>query len=523
MSSCEALFPCRSILVGCALLGMHALACSGGSGFSDKDSALDGSTSGASQTSDDSDASVVVIANPNGDDASAEGANDEGASPDAGTDAAADAQAAVDATSISPSCSPSELDCGGLCVPIDTNNCGACGTKCAAPDGGTATCTEASRAYSCGIACGTNLTHCGNACVDSQSDSNNCGRCGHGCASGACVAGECQSWVVANTSAQNAGLPVVRAGVYGVVDIVADGSNVVWIDTTEGVLQASAAGASAPIINLAPFQRSTTSSPSNLAMANGVVVWTVLDVNNGVSVWTATEGVGNSGASIASLGSSSAGDLPSGLALDATGANAYFLDSQNGSNPSPHSPGLYKCDLGNKSCSLLYDVTLPQTFLLSNDVAFGDARLFWTDSTAGSVLRADYSTNQVGTAVSGQNGPCLLALDATYVYWVDVSPADAGAGSAASFSIARTSQSSPGTVTSVVPSASGTLSGMGTDGTNLYFIGGADQGELLYAPADGSAAPRSLKDGQQAYAIAVAGGAIYWLNGDNTIDGIAAP
>ncbi len=519
MSRYEAFLPCGSIMAGCALLGMHALACSGSSGFSDKGSAMDGSMSGASQSSDDSDAGVVVIANPNGDDAS-EGASEEAASPDAGTDAAADAQAAVDATSITPSCSPSELECGGLCVPIDTTNCGACGMKCAAPDGGTATCTEASRVYSCGIACGMNLTHCGGSCVDLQSDSNNCGRCGHGCARGACAAGECQSWVVANTSAQNTGLPVVRGGVYGVADMAADGSSVVWIDATEGVLQVSAAGASAPIVNLAPFQRSTTSSPSSLAMANGVVVWTVLDVNNGVSVWTATEGVANSGAAVASLGSSSAGDLPSGLALDATGANAYFLDSQNGSNPSPHSPGLYKCDLGNKSCSLLYDVTLPQSFLLSNDVAFGGARLFWTDSAAGSVLRADYSTNQMGVAVSGQSAPCLLALDATYVYWVDVSPADAGA---ASFSIARTPQSSPGTVTSVVASTSGTLSGMGTDGTNLYFIGGDNQVELLYAPVDGSAAPRSLKDGQQPYAIAVAGGAIYWLNGDNTINGIAAP
>ena len=32
-----------------------------------------------------------------------------------------------------------------------------------------------------------------------------------------------------------------------------------------------------------------------------------------------------------------------------------------------------------------------------------------------------------------------------------------------------------------------------------------------------------LKAGQQAYGLAVGGGAIYWLNGDNTIDGIAAP
>ena len=62
---------------------------------------------------------------------------------------------------------------------------------------------------------------------------------------------------------------------------------------------------------------------------------------------------------------------------------------------------------------------------------------------------------------------------------------------------------------------------MRTDGTNVYFADGT--GQLEYAPVHGSAASQPLKAGQQADAIAVGGGAIYWLNGDNTIDGIAAP
>ena len=153
------------------------------------------------------------------------------------------------------------------------------------------------------------------------------------------------------------------------------------------------------------------------------------------------------------------------------------------------------------------------------------ARLFWTDSAFGTIVRADYSSNVMGSAVTGQSGPCLLALDSTYVYWANVSLGDAGPASASSFSIGRTPQATPGTVTPVVPSVAGFLDGMQSDGTNLYFVqGGSGQvGLLEYVPVDGSAAPRSLKDGQQAYGLAVGGGAIFWLNADNTIYGIAAP
>jgi hypothetical protein len=523
MSSHEAFWRRKFLVAGCALLGTHAVACSGGTGFTAQGSQPDGSVFDAAQNPDDSDAGIVVVVNPAGNDASAGDATRD-AGTVAATDAGMDSPKGEDAGTDSPSCSSSELACGGLCVSIDTNNCGACGANCAAPDGGTASCTEVSHAYSCGIACDTNLTHCGNSCVDLQTDSNNCGRCGHGCVGAACVAGQCQSWVVTSTSASNANLPVVRGGVYGHADLVTDGNSIVWIDATQGVLQVSATGPSSAVVNLSPFQYSTSVSPANLAMAQGVVVWTLSDANNGVSIWAATEGSANSGAPIASLGASSAGDLPSGLALDANGANAYFLDSWNPSASAPHSPGLYKCNLGNKSCSLLYSVTVPRTLFLANDVAMSGARLFWTDSASGTVEHADYSANVMGSAVTGQSGPCLLTLDANYVYWANVSLPDADAGTSLSFSIDRTPEATPGTVTSVVPSVLGSLNGVASDGTNLYFIQvGSGQGLLEYAPVDGSSAPRSLKDAQRAYALAVGGGAIFWLNGDNTIDGIAAP
>jgi hypothetical protein len=501
---------------------MLASACGGGAGFTSQGTGQDASVSGGS------DGGVVVVVSPNTDaegPVDAVGESTPAAEPDGG-----EAQKQGDATADGPSCSPSDLECSGTCVAIDTDNCGACGTKCSAPDGGTPTCNEVNHAYKCDIACSANLTHCGNACVSVQTDSNNCGRCGHGCLAGACVSGQCQSWLVANTSAANAGLFVPRAGRfasnpggYGWSQMLTDGTNLVWIDVQQGILEVSAkAGPSSPIGNLSPLHGANPVSPANLAMANGVVVWTVSDASSGVALWAASEGQYPSGAMVASLGPNSVGDLPSGLALDSTAANAYFIDSVNSTGTSPQSPGLYKCNLANKSCSVLYAVTVPISFLLSNDLAIGGSRLFWTDSASGSISRADYTSNALGTVVSNQNAPCLLALDATNLYWDSVVLGDAGTPS---FSIAATPQASPGAVTSVVSSTSGSLGGMASDGTNLYFIENAPtgMGQLEYIPVNGSSAPQPLKPAQQAVALAVGGGAIYWLNGDDTIDGIAAP
>ena len=512
-------------LAGCVLLSTVGLACGGGSGFTSVP------TEGGTEVMNASDGGVVVIV----------GSDSEATSPvdaDAATPAvAADAQAAdvqgpvgaADAAleagaDAGPSCAPSELACDGHCVSIDTGHCGSCAIACPAPSGGAATCTQASGVYACGISCNANLTHCGGACVDTQSDANNCGRCGHGCVGGACVAGQCQSWTVANASVNNAGLTVVRAGTLGHVDIATDGTNVIWIDRTQGVLQASAtAGPSAPVVNLSPMQQSSTVSPANLAMGHGVVVWTLSDVANGVSLWAATEGTPNSGVQIASLGAGSAGDLPSGLALDATASTAYFFDSENNSGYAPQSPGLYKCVLANKTCSVLYAATVPSYLALANDVAMANGVLYWTDSASGTVSRANYATNSMGTIVTNQTAPCLLATDASYVYWASVTLTSGASPSSASFAIARSS--STGGPSAVVPGTSGALMGMGTDGNYLYFAHNtATQiGQLDYVPVDGSAGPTPLKAGQQAYALAVGGGAIYWLNGDNTIDGIAAP
>ena len=74
-----------------------------------------------------------------------------------------------------PACDMGQTRCGGVCVDTQSNssNCGGCGTTCAAGQ----TC----RAGSCqaDMMCMTGQTLCGTTCVDTTNDVANCGSCGN--------------------------------------------------------------------------------------------------------------------------------------------------------------------------------------------------------------------------------------------------------------------------------------------------------------------------------------------------------
>ena len=83
------------------------------------------------------------------------------------------------------SCCFGGVACDGACVQpqTDANNCGACGKSCTA--------SEVCSAGAC-TACPANRTQCTTQCADLANDPFNCGACGKVCgASQSCVAGSC--------------------------------------------------------------------------------------------------------------------------------------------------------------------------------------------------------------------------------------------------------------------------------------------------------------------------------------------
>jgi hypothetical protein len=81
----------------------------------------------------------------------------------------------------------------------DLSNCGACGNSCTAPGGGgTEACTNGLCVGSCssGTLCGASVNNTGGgACVNTNTDKNNCGACGNVCPAPANSVATCSAHV----------------------------------------------------------------------------------------------------------------------------------------------------------------------------------------------------------------------------------------------------------------------------------------------------------------------------------------
>jgi hypothetical protein len=137
------------------------------------------------------------------------------------------------------SCPPAEMQCGGQCIdPLhDRGNCGKCGNTCppdqpcsngqcgTGPAGipgipGTPSVpgvpgtpftpgipsttatpgTAATTATSGTVSCSSGQTNCGGSCINTQTNSQHCGKCNNSCASGqSCSGAKCGNYVVTMT------------------------------------------------------------------------------------------------------------------------------------------------------------------------------------------------------------------------------------------------------------------------------------------------------------------------------------
>jgi alpha-tubulin suppressor-like RCC1 family protein len=100
-------------------------------------------------------------------------------------------------------CGSSELFCGGLCVPNDAVNCGACGNDCSNEHAtSTAECVDGVCTFP-GLTCAAGWAHCagdagaadaGPGCETDLSQAAHCGSCANACASGSTCSGSAGSY-----------------------------------------------------------------------------------------------------------------------------------------------------------------------------------------------------------------------------------------------------------------------------------------------------------------------------------------
>ena len=150
-------------------------------------------------------------------------------------------------------CASGQTLCGNVCVNTqnDLNNCGACGTVCpASPPNGTEVCSGGT----CGVTCNGAFTNCGGQCVDVQTNNNDCGACNHVCPSGqSCEAASCA-------------LPTYTIG--GTVSGLAAGDSLVLQDNGGNNLTLSANGTftfTTPIHSLGTYAVTVLTNPSSPA------------------------------------------------------------------------------------------------------------------------------------------------------------------------------------------------------------------------------------------------------------------
>ena len=295
--------------------------------------------------------------------------------------------------------------------------------------------------------------------------------------------------------------------------IATDGVDVVWLDSAQGVSEAAVvpvAPDAVPIVLSAPTAGTGSSGPQlgQIAMANGVVAWTETDPTLGLETWTALEGQVGSGAS---TNVTAMVDCTGwGLGLNSTGTAAYFnSECAQGAN-------LLGCNLGGANACSALGITDPSTSTSNgNDVSVGPNDVFVTDSANGALWRYDVPTGTFSQIETGQGDPFLLTVDSSFVYW-------ASQGPNLTFTISRTSQITPASPPQpVVGATGGVVTGIATDGTNVYVSGEVNAGAtrvgvVASVPVTGGAQLKHLyASADLPLAIAAAGGVVVWLDGSD--------
>ena len=305
---------------------------------------------------------------------------------------------------------------------------------------------------------------CGGACVDAETDANNCGSCGHSCPSGPCSVGVCDM--------------LLASGQTNPQSLAIDATNVYWVNAgpsspPSGTVMKVAKGGGVAI-TLASGQN----FPRSIAVDTTSVYWG----GGGVLGLMKTPTGGGSSTTLVPLA------LASAIARDAV--NVYWTSLN-----TPNS--VEKVPLGGGT---------PTTIAPAQNLPFGIAvdgtSAYWANNEgaldAGAVLKAPLGGGSVTTLASAA-GPWGIAVDANNVYW-----ANTGNGTVVRVPVG-------GGAPTTLASGSGAFS-ITVDAANVYWTSGANPGAVMKVPLGGGTIT-TLASGQSGpNGVAVDATSVYWTN-----------
>lgn len=318
-----------------------------------------------------------------------------------------------------------------------------------------------------------------------DSDSENCGACGHSCLGSACQAGVCAFTELASKQVAPSGLAVGDGAVY-------------W--TTEGaspddvgeVFALSLSDPSAIPTVIATNQK----YPRALTFADGSLYWGSYG-DGAIGKWTAT------------TGTSDVGVAPNGRLYNvvADSAHVYFAMEIDHSQNMPSSGAVARCPLD--GCRGAPEIVATSDAKIMG-LAIDGGALFWSVfSSNGAIYRLtlDGASSPRALAV-GQAVPLNVAAFGGFVYWAN----------AGSDTIARVSADAVGATPTILASNQPSPWGIAADDRAVYWTTNTRTGQILKL-AHGTSTPVVLASGQSIPGhVRVDADYAYWTNtGDGSI------